>query len=114
MQRAEREARDLRASSADIETLIARLRKEVEAATAKVKLLEEQLNVESSSRLGVQRNARRVEKRIAELTAMLEEEKRATERFKEEVHTSHHNQYTHLHIAGGPRQQQKSQFASAT
>ncbi|KAI6219617.1 hypothetical protein M3Y99_01645300 [Aphelenchoides fujianensis] len=85
LQRAERESRELRGASLEVEMSLSRLRKENENLNARVRLAEEQLRNESTSVANLQRNLRRTEKKVSEMAAQVEEERRVSERFKEEV-----------------------------
>lgn len=86
MQAAERELRELRALNAELESSIqSKWKKECDILNSKAQILEQQLNTENVERSNLQRNQRRLEKRMAEMNAQLEEERRTTNQFKEEV-----------------------------
>lgn len=83
---AERESRELRALVAELEgTIQSKYKKDNDILNSKVQILEQQLNTENVERSNLQRNQRRLEKRLAEMNAQLEEERRTTNQFKEEV-----------------------------
>ncbi|KAI6215938.1 hypothetical protein M3Y94_00443900 [Aphelenchoides besseyi] len=77
LQRAERESRDLRSSNSESEMSMSRLRKENENLSSRVRLADEQLRTETSNLTNLQRNLRRTEKKVVELTAQIDEERRA-------------------------------------
>src|SRR5689334_3281740 len=86
MQTAERELRELRALNAELESSIqSKWKKENDILLSKNAILEQQLSTENVERSNLQRNQRRLEKRMAEMNAQLEEERRATNQFKDEV-----------------------------
>lgn len=94
MQSVERELRELRALNAELESSIqSKWKKENDILNSKVAILEQQLNTEQVDRSNLQRNQRRLEKRLAEMNAQLEEERRTTNQFKEEVSPLSHNTY---------------------
>jgi hypothetical protein len=86
MQSAERELREIRALNSELESSIqSKWKKDNDILNSKVQILEQQLNTENVERSNLQRNQRRLEKRLAEMNAQLEEERRTTNQFKEEV-----------------------------
>lgn len=82
----ERELREYKERAAELESSIqSKWKKENDILNSKVQILEQQYNSEVSERTNIQRNQRRLEKRMAEMNAQLEEERRTTSQFKEEV-----------------------------
>ncbi|CAI5456207.1 unnamed protein product [Caenorhabditis angaria] len=80
----ERACRDMKAKITELESgAQSRSRAQMSALEAKIQYLEDQLNTENQDRTAANRAARRLEKRLNDLTQQLEDEKRNGEQSKE-------------------------------
>lgn len=82
----ERQNKDLKAKLAEFETsLRTKLKTQVSTLEAKIGNLEEQLENEAKERLVQQKNNRKLEKKIKELTMNIEDERRHADSYKEQI-----------------------------
>lgn len=82
----ERQNKDLKAKLAEIETTQrTKLKAQVSALEAKIVNLEEQSENEAKERLLQQKNNRKLEKKIKELTMNIEDERRHADQYKEQI-----------------------------
>lgn len=82
----ERQNKDLKAKLAEVETTQrTKLKAQVSALEAKIANLEEQSENEAKERLLQQKNNRKLEKKIKELTMNIEDERRHADQYKEQI-----------------------------